>query len=125
MDTATYQRIKNLEKLTDKDYSLIEMILRDDKNIIIEKIIREYPILKICVNSESRQKVNEFIEYYMLDNYFEKIKSNMYEKYYIDINKLNEFLSYEQINNVISYLYDYIDELLIYTVLRQLNLISL
>ena len=37
--------------------------------------------------------------------------------------KINDILSYEQIENVLSFLYDYIDASVINTILRQLNLI--
>lgn len=123
METTKYYKIKNLEKLTLMDYSLIKTILDDNKKEIIDKLVEsESSSLKINVCSESKKKINEFIEYYFLDEYFDKIKTN-FETFYIDLTKLSKVLSYDQIKSILTYLYDYINEFSLYAILRQLNLI--
>ncbi len=122
MPYSIYHRIHKLEIHTGIEYSLLKIILEDNKDEIINKLISDISTFKIYVCEESREKINKFIEYYALENIFDKVETNT-SYFYMNTKKINDILSYEQIENVLSFLYDYIDASVINTILRQLNLI--
>lgn len=121
MPASKLRHIRNFEMMTGKSYSLIKMIIEDNKNDIIDEIMK-YPKFRIYISSESRPKINECIDYYQLD--FQRVDRNMGD-FYFEQEKLDKNLSNEQIKNILSYLLDYIDEFMISRILRQLNLITI